>query len=236
MKIYGFPISPFVRKVLVAALEKGLEVETVPSNPMQPDEDFLACSPYRKIPAIDDGGFKLADSSAIAHYLEAKYPEPALLPEDAQARGKAVWFDEVGDTIVMAAGGPMMFNRFLRAKILGEEPDHAAADASEQAVAERLPTSRRYSATTAGSTASSRSAISPSPRSSSRSTMPTGRSTPLRTRRSPAGTDESAPDPRGSRRPRSKPPCGPPRRAASRLSAGARRGRRTARPAPCRRT
>ena len=139
MKIYGFPISPFVRKVLVAALEKGLEVETVPSNPMQPDEDFLACSPYRKIPAIDDGGFKLADSSAIAHYLEAKYPEPALLPKDAQARGKAVWFDEVGDTIVMAAGGPMMFNRFLRAKILGEEPDHAAADASEQAVAERLP-------------------------------------------------------------------------------------------------
>lgn len=139
MKIYGFPVSPFVRKVLVVAHEKGLDVETMPSNPMQPDEEFLACSPYRKIPAIDDGGFRLADSSAIVHYLEAQYPEPALLPKDAQARGKAVWFDEVGDTVVMAAGGPMMFNRFLRAKILGEAPDLTAADASEKVVAERLP-------------------------------------------------------------------------------------------------
>ena len=139
MKIYGFPISPFVRKALVAAHEKGLDVEMVPSNPMQPDEEFLACSPYRKIPAMDDGGFKLADSSAIVHYIEAKYPQPALLPKDPQALGKAVWFDEVGDTVVMAAGGPMMFNRFLRAKILGETPATAAADASEKAVSERLP-------------------------------------------------------------------------------------------------
>ena len=72
MKIYGFPLSPFVRKVMLVAHEKNLENEIVPANPMQPDEEFLACSPYRKIPAIDDGGFKLADSSAIVHYLEAK--------------------------------------------------------------------------------------------------------------------------------------------------------------------
>ncbi len=139
MKIYGFPVSPFVRKVLVAAHEKGLDVEAMPTNPMHPDEEFLACSPYRKIPALDDGGFKLADSSAIVHYLEAKYPEPALMPKDAEALGMAVWFDEVGDTVVMGAGGPMMFNRFLRAKILGEAPDQAAADASEKVVSERLP-------------------------------------------------------------------------------------------------
>ncbi|MEO6154015.1 MAG: glutathione S-transferase family protein [Croceibacterium sp.] len=139
MKIYGFPVSPFVRKVLVTAHEKGLDVEAVPSNPMQPDEAFLACSPYGKIPALDDGGFKLADSSAIVHYLEAKYPSPALMPKDPQALGKAVWFDEVGDTVVMAAGGPMMFNRFVRAKIMGEAPDHVAAEASEKVVTQRLP-------------------------------------------------------------------------------------------------
>jgi glutathione S-transferase len=139
MKIYGFPVSPFVRKVIVAAYEKGLEVELVPSNPMQPDEEFLAASPYRKIPAIDDGGFKLADSTAIAIYLEAKYPQPALLPADPQARGKAMWFDEVADTVIMAAGGPMMFNRFLKAKIMGEESDEAAAGASQEALEGRLP-------------------------------------------------------------------------------------------------
>ena len=138
MKIYGFPVSPFVRKVMVVAEEKGLGAQVVPANPMQPEPEFLAASPYRKIPAIDDGGFTLADSTAIAVYLDAKHPEPALLPADPQARAKAVWFDEVADTIVMAAGGPMMFNRFLKPRVLGQECDEEAALAAEQAVAERL--------------------------------------------------------------------------------------------------
>src|SRR5690606_22035276 len=65
-------------------------------------------------------------------------PEPALLPADPQARGRAVWFDEVADTVLMGAGGPMMFNRFLKAKILGQESDEAAASASEEALVGRL--------------------------------------------------------------------------------------------------
>jgi len=138
MKIYGFPVSPFVRKVMVVAQEKGLDAEVVPANPMAPEEEFLAASPYRKIPALDDDGFRLADSTAIAVYLDAKHPEPALLPADPQGRAKAIWFDEVADTIVMAAGGPMMFNRFLKPRVLGQECDEEAASASQQAVAERL--------------------------------------------------------------------------------------------------
>src|SRR6185503_4081678 len=93
MKIYGFPLSPFVRKVLVAVQEKGLEVELVPTNPQQPDEAFVACSPFRKIPAMDDDGFRLADSTAIVAYLDAQYPGPSLLPDDPRARGRAVWFE-----------------------------------------------------------------------------------------------------------------------------------------------
>ena len=123
MKVYGFPLSPFVRKVVVVAKEKGVDVEIVPVNPMQPSDEFRAVSPYCKIPAIDDGGFELADSSAIAHYLEAKYPSPALLPAEPQARAKAIWFDEVADTVVMAAGGAMVFNRFVKPRFLGQDCD-----------------------------------------------------------------------------------------------------------------
>lgn len=138
MKIFGFPVSPFVRKVLVVTREKGLDAELVPSNPMQPTDEFLAVSPYRKIPAFRDGDFSIADSSAIAAYLDAKYPEPALIPAEPQARAKAIWFDEVADTVLMAAGGAMMFNRFLKAKILGQEPDLVAAKESEDAMVGRL--------------------------------------------------------------------------------------------------
>ena len=59
MKVYGFPLSPFVRKVVVALKEKGLDFELVPSNPQQPDEEFAAVSPFHKIPAFRDGNFSV---------------------------------------------------------------------------------------------------------------------------------------------------------------------------------
>ena len=138
MKLYGFPLSPFVRKVMVVAQEKGIDAEIVPANPAHPTEEFLAVSPYGKIPAMDDDGFCLADSSAIAHYLDAKHPETALLPADPKARARAIWFDEVADTVLMPAGAPMLFNRLVGPKFLGVPGDEAAAKAAEEAVAGRL--------------------------------------------------------------------------------------------------
>lgn len=134
MKIYGFPLSPFVRKVLVAVKEKGLEAELVPSNPSHPDEEFAAASPFHKIPAFRDGDFTLADSTAIVTYLDAKYPEPALIPAVPEARGRAVWFEEVADTVFIPAAAPIVLNRFLRPRIFGTEGDEAAAVAAEEAV------------------------------------------------------------------------------------------------------
>lgn len=138
MKIFGFPLSPFVRKVLVATKEKGIDAELIPSNPNQPDEAFLQASPFRKIPAIQDGDFRLADSTAIVAYLDAKYPDAALLPAEPQTRGKAVWFDEVADTILIPAGAPIVVNRFLYPKIFGKEGDEAAAVAAEEAILKPL--------------------------------------------------------------------------------------------------
>lgn len=134
MKIYGFPLSPFVRKVLVATKEKGLDTHLIPSNPSQPDEAFSRASPFHKIPAIEDGDFRLADSTAIVAYLDAKYPGTALLPADPETRGKAVWFDEVADTILIPAGAPIVLNRFLRPVIFKIEGDEAAALAAEEAI------------------------------------------------------------------------------------------------------
>lgn len=134
MKIYGFPLSPFVRKVLVAAKEKGLDVEIVPSNPQAPDAEFAAVSPFHKIPAFRDGDFAIADSTAIVTYLEAKYPEPALLPASPEARARAIWFEEVADTVFIPTGAPIVLNRFLKPNIFGVEGDEAAAVAAEEAL------------------------------------------------------------------------------------------------------
>jgi glutathione S-transferase len=134
MKLYGFPLSPFVRKVALVLAEKGLDFDWVPSNPNQPDAEFSAASPFHKIPAFADGDFLIADSTAIITYLDAAYPAPALLPAAAKARGRAVWFDEVADTVLTPAGAPIVLNRFLKPKIFGTDGDEEAALAAEQAV------------------------------------------------------------------------------------------------------
>jgi glutathione S-transferase len=84
------------------------------------------------MPAFKDDDFLIADSSAIVAYLEAKYPEPALIPAEPRARARTIWFDELADTLVMAAGGPIFGNRFVRPRVLNQPCDHAAADAAER--------------------------------------------------------------------------------------------------------
>jgi glutathione S-transferase len=132
MQIFGFPLSPFVRKVLVAAAEKGIAVESVAFHPRQPPPEFLAASPFRKIPALRDGDFTLADSTAIITYFEAKHPDPPLLPAEARARGKAIWFEEFADTIATPAGAKIMFNRFVAPRLLGMPGDEDKAREGER--------------------------------------------------------------------------------------------------------
>ncbi len=132
MIIYGSSISPFVRKVLAVAAEKDIEVEHRVPPPGQPDPDFLAASPFGKIPALKDGDFMVCDSSAIAHYLEAIKPDPSLIPSSAKERARTVWFDEYADTILVAAAGKIFFNRIVAPKFMGQSGDQAVADAAEK--------------------------------------------------------------------------------------------------------
>jgi glutathione S-transferase len=128
MIIYGAALSPFVRKVLAVAAEKGLTVELKSVGLGDPNPEFRAASPFGKMPALRDGDFTLADSSAIAHYLDAKVPEPALIPADPLQRGQVVWFDEFADTIFQPPAAKIFFNRVV-APILQKRPgDEAAAE------------------------------------------------------------------------------------------------------------
>ena len=136
MILYGSTISPFVRKVVAFAAEKGIELELVPVGIGDPNPAFRAASPFGKMPALADGDYGLADSSAIIHYLEAKYPDPEMIPADPKSRGRTIWFDEFADTLLFACGGKMFFNRIVAPRFLGREGDLAAADTAER---EELP-------------------------------------------------------------------------------------------------
>jgi glutathione S-transferase len=132
MILYGASVSPFVRKVLIVATEKGITLENRPINPTTSDDpDFLAASPFRKIPGFRDGDYTLADSTAIVSYLEAKFPTPAVLPQEARALGKAIWFEEMADTIMFPSGSKIFFNRIVAPKFLNLPGDPAVADEAQ---------------------------------------------------------------------------------------------------------
>jgi glutathione S-transferase len=123
MILLGASVSPFVRKVLVAA-EKGMKLDNRTINPStSTDPLFLSISPFRKIPALVDGDFKVADSTAIITYFEALQPLPAVLPTAPRERARAIWFEEVADTILFPAGQRVFFNRVVAPKFLRRAGD-----------------------------------------------------------------------------------------------------------------
>lgn len=128
MILFGASISPFVRKVLMCANEKGLTLEHRPVSPHGDDPQFRSASPLGKIPALQDGDYTLADSSAIIHYLDAKYPANPVVPLDAKARGKTIWFEEYADTVMFPAGTVIFVNRVLLPKFRKVPGDTAKAD------------------------------------------------------------------------------------------------------------
>lgn len=138
MILYGSSLSPYVRKVLAYAGEKGIELELKPtgSAPGQPSDEFLEASPLRKMPAFRDEAFTLADSSAIIQYLEARFPEPALIPADPKMRGRVIWFEEFADGSLTACSGRMFFNRVVLPRFLGKP---GSEEEARKAECEELP-------------------------------------------------------------------------------------------------
>ncbi|HEV2551180.1 MAG TPA: glutathione S-transferase family protein [Stellaceae bacterium] len=133
--VYGSSLAPSVRKVLAFTAEKGLSAKHWPLAPHDASPAFKETSPFGHIPGFRDGPFMLSDSSAICHYLERKYPEPALFPSSAADYGRMVWFDQFADRFLGAAECNVVMNRVVK-NLRGEPLDPAAV---EQALTRDLP-------------------------------------------------------------------------------------------------
>jgi glutathione S-transferase len=132
LKIYGVPFSVHTRKVIVAARIKAIPYEVIPVAPVNPatlPPSWRAISPTGLIPVIDDGGFLLADSTAIALYLERKVPEPVLLPADLQAYAKTLSLDAwAGSELFRRVIHPLFHNQIVYPRIREQPGDQAAID------------------------------------------------------------------------------------------------------------
>jgi glutathione S-transferase len=106
MKLRYSATSPYVRKVMMTAIEKGVRdrLELEPTNAWSPDTDLPGDNPLGKVPALvpDEGG-ALYDSPVICEYLDQLGSGPALFPPAGPARWTALRLQALGDGICDAA-------------------------------------------------------------------------------------------------------------------------------------
>src|SRR5215831_11458945 len=91
MKLYGYFRSSAAFRVRIALNLKKLEYETAPIHLRRNDQttpDYLAVNPQGLVPALVDGDRTLLQSLAIVEYLDETYPEPPLLPKEADDRAR----------------------------------------------------------------------------------------------------------------------------------------------------
>jgi glutathione S-transferase len=122
MKLFYATASPFVRKVMVLAIETGIvddiELVRVAVLPTNPNPDVCAGNPVGKIPTLvrDDGG-ALYDSRVICEYLDSLHGGTPMFPEGGEARWTAVRRQALADGIMDAAVGAR-YETFLRPEAL----------------------------------------------------------------------------------------------------------------------
>jgi glutathione S-transferase len=84
----GITLSNYYNKVKMVLLEKGIPFTEERVATGSKDEAVLAATPLGKVPFIRVDGQTLCESQVIVDYLEAAYPQPALVPADPLAAAK----------------------------------------------------------------------------------------------------------------------------------------------------
>jgi glutathione S-transferase len=93
--------SPFCWRTKLALAHKGLTVETIPWR--FTEKDAIAFSGSQTVPVLIDGEKTVADSQAIAEYLEAAYPNAPSLFGGAQGHALTAFVRRWTDGVLQAA-------------------------------------------------------------------------------------------------------------------------------------
>jgi len=117
LKLYSGWFCPFVQRVLLVLLEKGIPFQYIEVNPYHKPESLLKLNPRGLIPTLQYDNKPLYESTVICEFLEDAYPShsPRLLPSDPYEKARVrIWIDFVTSRIIPS------FHRFLQYQSKGE--------------------------------------------------------------------------------------------------------------------
>jgi len=132
LTLYAIPVSLYSAKTRIALRYKGLTWRELPPPGGYGSAEYKQIVASGNLPALDHDGFLIADSEAIAEYLEDRFPEPPLLPATPQARARMRERSRFHDTRLEPA------LRALFAHIAPDSRDPGLNARQSAAISERL--------------------------------------------------------------------------------------------------
>lgn len=134
-KLYHVALSPFCRKVRLVLAEKKIECELTEERYWDASTDFLRRNPAGKVPVLRLDGLTMAESTPICEYIEEKYPDPKLLPEEPEARYETrrlvAWFD---DKFHFEVTSKLLYERVNKKLMAKGFPDSSSVKAGAKAI------------------------------------------------------------------------------------------------------
>ena len=140
MKLFDNAFSPFAFKVRVALYEKGLDFEQRALRTAAEREELRRLNPRDEVPALEDGGAVIYDSTVICEYLDDRYPSPSLRPVDPAERARCRALELISDTQLdgcLFVMGLLKASDELQRRVPGALPRAAAILAKHHANLER---------------------------------------------------------------------------------------------------
>lgn len=84
--LYDADRCPFCARVRIVLAEKGVPYDAVPIDLRDRPGWLYEKNPSGKVPVLEEGGWVLPESAVIDEYLNERYPEPPLWPDDPAER------------------------------------------------------------------------------------------------------------------------------------------------------
>lgn len=123
LELYQFEVSQYSEKVRLILDYKGLEYRKIEVTPGVGQLEIFGFTGQRQVPVLKDDDIAITDSTEIALYLERKYPDRPILPEDPVQRGQVLILEEWADEFIGGRGrkaliGALNQNQNFRTSIL----------------------------------------------------------------------------------------------------------------------
>jgi len=125
--LYDLTDSPFCMKARICLQLKGVPFRRVPRT-LDRLPELKRLNPLGKVPVLVYDDEVVVDSSAIVRWLEARWPEPSLLPADPAARAYCDLIEEWADeALYFVVGGFKWLNPANRAAALASAREECGA-------------------------------------------------------------------------------------------------------------